>query len=205
MARLILRFSLLVSLLLTGSMALIRVQPHDDTDLRAFVLPGDDCPAPCFLGIRPGVTTLSDAVLALHRHPWITGIRIAQQPGNTLVSWNWLGSRARWMDSQSSGLLVSLDGRVDKIVIQSTISVGDFWLALGQPDSGGIALSRNRMAGTYMGTYADYAFYFSTSARCPGLNRWSAPAKITVVTRLSPTDERDSPNQIGSVCSRLAE
>jgi hypothetical protein len=205
MVRLHLKFTFAMLLLFTGSMALIRFQPHDDTDLRAFVLPADGCPAPCFMGIRPGVTTLSAAVLTLHRHPWITGIRVTQQPGNTLVTWNWLGSRARWIDSHSSGLLIAVNQRVDIVVIQSTISAGEFWLALGQPDNGGVTLAHNRLSGLYTGTYADLAFYFSTRVPCPGLNRWSAPAKITVVTRLSPTDESGSPNQIGSVCSRLAE
>lgn len=37
---------------------LIHAQPYDDSQLRAFLTPPEGCPAPCFMGIRPGITTV---------------------------------------------------------------------------------------------------------------------------------------------------
>jgi hypothetical protein len=59
-----LRLSLPLILLFTAALAVIRAQPYDDHELRELLLPAG-CPAPCFMGIRPGVTTVEEAVKIL--------------------------------------------------------------------------------------------------------------------------------------------
>ncbi len=54
--------ALLLSGLFLLPVLLIRAQPYDDGGLRAFLTPPEDCPAPCFMGIRPGVTTTEEAL-----------------------------------------------------------------------------------------------------------------------------------------------
>src|SRR5215468_1742980 len=48
---------------------LAHAQPYDDHDLRKLLLP-EGCPAPCFMGIRPGVTTTDEAVKLLEKSGW---------------------------------------------------------------------------------------------------------------------------------------
>ena len=64
--------------LLFAAAAVIRAQPYDDSELRAFLTPPEGCPAPCFMGIRPGVTTREEALtifMAIRQHrseQWMT-------------------------------------------------------------------------------------------------------------------------------------
>ena len=65
MTRLALKIAILligVSSALTG---LIRAQPYDSGALAAFFAPPEGCPAPCWQGIRPGLTTASNETLRL--------------------------------------------------------------------------------------------------------------------------------------------
>jgi hypothetical protein len=50
-----------LTLLLSVSIAVIRAHPYDDIAMRAFLVPSLECPMPCFLGIRPGATTVEEA------------------------------------------------------------------------------------------------------------------------------------------------
>src|SRR5262245_5414800 len=54
------RLSLVLTGLFTAALLVIRVQPYDDHDLRAFLTPPYGCPTPCWMGIRPGTTPVSD-------------------------------------------------------------------------------------------------------------------------------------------------
>src|SRR5690606_25048567 len=74
MFRLLLRPILLLTLLAALTIVLIRAQPYDDSDLRAFLTPPEGCPAPCFMGIRPGVTTVEEAIAILEGHEWVTNL-----------------------------------------------------------------------------------------------------------------------------------
>ncbi len=65
------RAALLLSVVFLLPVLLIRAQPYDDSDLRAFLTPPEDCPAPCFMDIRPGMTTAEEAVSILDAHPWV--------------------------------------------------------------------------------------------------------------------------------------
>lgn len=133
MCRLLLRPVLLLALLAALPILLIRAQPYDDSELRAFLLPPAGCPVPCFLGIRPGVTTSDDAAAMLGAQA-LTVDRISPNPP----------SGVRFRGSSSYGLVepsVFSYMHVENDVIQwmriqTNISLGEVWAAFGQPDWG---------------------------------------------------------------------
>jgi hypothetical protein len=57
----LIRLVVAFTLLFTIPILLIHAQPYDDSQLRTFLTPADGCPAPCFMNIQPGITTLRDA------------------------------------------------------------------------------------------------------------------------------------------------
>src|ERR1700692_4503745 len=74
--------------------AVITAQSADDSDLRRFLLPPEDCPIPCWQGIRPGVTHWDEADQILERNSWVDIIRFypGMAPNSALVTWTWSAS-----------------------------------------------------------------------------------------------------------------
>src|SRR4051794_14092484 len=66
----LIRLAILLIVLFTAVLLLIHAQPYDDHELRQLLLP-EGCPAPCFMGIRPGVTTMDEALELLKKSGWI--------------------------------------------------------------------------------------------------------------------------------------
>src|SRR5262245_29374883 len=101
MARPLVASTLLLTVLFAACIGVIRAQPYDDADLRAFLTPGDDCRMPCFLGIRPGVTTLEEAAGILQAHEWVGDITIENYPHGDMpwgfVRWNWNGQQPAFL------------------------------------------------------------------------------------------------------------
>src|SRR5262245_42221812 len=58
-------------LIFTAAMVLMRLPPYEDGRLRAFLTPPMDCDAPCWLGVRPGVSTLTASGQILQHNAWI--------------------------------------------------------------------------------------------------------------------------------------
>src|SRR5688572_3629883 len=89
-----LRFALALTTLFTGLLGAIHLQPYDDSDVRAFVAPPQDCAAPCFMGIRPGETTVGEAVDILWAHPWVDQVReFTSARGQRTIFWTWSGQQ----------------------------------------------------------------------------------------------------------------
>ena len=110
---------------------LIHAQPYDDSELRAFLMPPEGCPAPCFMGIRPGVTTVNDARGFLQAQPSLAdtvglnppfGLRFRANHPHDLIA-----------DSIYSYLEMQ-NGIVRWLRVHTNISVGEIWAAYGQPD-----------------------------------------------------------------------
>lgn len=133
MFRLLLRPVLMLILLAALPVFLIRAQPYDDSGLRAFLLPPAGCPAPCFLGIRPRLTTAQDAAVMLAANALLLdaispnpprGLRIRASRPNTLVE-----------DRVFSYMEVENEV-IQWIQMQTNISLADVWMTLGEPDWG---------------------------------------------------------------------
>jgi hypothetical protein len=131
MLRPVLKLSLLLIVLLALPIILIRAQPYDDSELRAFLTPSEGCPAPCFMGIRPGVTTTEEAIAILEAHPSLANTIELNLPD---------GIRLRAIDPQSptsdstSGYLSIENNIIQWLRIQTDISLWELWAIYGQPD-----------------------------------------------------------------------
>ncbi|MEP6988387.1 MAG: hypothetical protein ABI970_22475, partial [Chloroflexota bacterium] len=96
MPRLYFRLILLPLLIFTVALLLIHAQPYDDHELRNALLPPDGC-ASCFMGIRPGVTKVEEAIKILEASGWLEQYTYEQDATAIRVKWNdhrptWLGS-----------------------------------------------------------------------------------------------------------------
>lgn len=129
----LLRSSLLLTPLLCLPVLLIRARPYEDSELFALLTPPEGCPAPCFMGIRPGLTTSQAATALLGSQPLLANT-IAPNPPNGL----------RFRANHPHGLVedtVFSYLRVESSVIQwlrvqTNISLAEVWAAFGQPDWG---------------------------------------------------------------------
>src|SRR5689334_24336020 len=86
MNQLYLRLILLPVLLLTAVVVLIRSQHYDDQQLRQ-ALVSTGCPAPCFMGIRPGVTRSKEAMSLLKAHSWVANITAINSENPYQIWW----------------------------------------------------------------------------------------------------------------------
>ncbi len=118
---------------------LIRAQPYDDHELRALLTP-PDCEMPCFLGVRPGVTSYESALDTLDAQGtvgWVTTSTYYYIYGaGKIIQWSWDGSeasilKADWSDHPA--LMQEQGGVIIEIDIPTNITLGDLWLILGKP------------------------------------------------------------------------
>jgi hypothetical protein len=113
----------------------IQAQTYHDDALRAFLTPPEGCPAPCFMGIRPGVTTFERAAGILRAHAWIDQTSETQRYRNrwAYLFWTWNGTqpflpRGGYDNSLSTDIEVSGD-----LSIQTTITPVEIWWLYGPP------------------------------------------------------------------------
>ncbi len=91
MTRFYAKMMLALLILFFAAAAVIRAQPYDDSELRAFLTPPEGCPAPCFMGIRPGVTTVEEAITILENSAQISKIEKTEfnDQGYAYLTINW--------------------------------------------------------------------------------------------------------------------
>jgi hypothetical protein len=94
--RLFFKLALIVALIFAAFIAAIRAQPYDDSELRAFLTP-EGCPAPCFMGIRPGVTTMEESLVILEGHEWVGDITPNYDDEKNLrkLGWKWAENKSK--------------------------------------------------------------------------------------------------------------
>lgn len=140
MTRLIFKMALMLAVLFGVAVMLIRAQPHDDRELREFLTPPDGCEAPCFMGIRPGVTTVEEAIAILENHEWVESYTYETAEFPLYVSVRWSGKQHYLIDPDSWAVLFIKPGSPDRVVLISirvnyNIAAGNFSLSLGKPSS----------------------------------------------------------------------
>lgn len=96
MTRPFLRLSLLLIILFAAALTIIRAQPYDDHQLRELLLPAG-CPAPCFMGIQPGVTTVEEAVKILEASEWVEDYQLDGQ----IFTVRWNNNSPSWLANNS--------------------------------------------------------------------------------------------------------
>lgn len=152
MFRLILRPILLLTLLAVLPIFVIRVQPYDDSELRAFLTPSDGCPAPCFMGIRPGVTTIAETVAILRAHERVNEFWLDER-NFVHFTWNWSGKQPALINANHTGRVRLIPGhdKVESITIDSNIRIGDLYLLLGLPEK----VTIERLEGNFQSVFIE--------------------------------------------------
>ncbi|MFN8452562.1 MAG: hypothetical protein U0521_29140 [Anaerolineae bacterium] len=191
MTRLIALLAVGLALAFAAVLAAAQAQPLDD-DLRAFLLPPENCPAPCWEGVRPGVTTLDEAVALLEANPWVGRVVVRQNATFTFLYVEWSDQAPAFVENADSQLPTYLWVRNDiiqLILIPTRIPFGEIWLRLGAPSRGSFAVSGyrhsltlgNRPNTRHVALYYDGQVTVDTRVYCPVSLAlfWSAPATIT--------------------------
>lgn len=141
MLRFYLRLIFIPTILFTALLLMIRAQPYDDHELRQLLLP-DGCPAPCFMGIRPNVTTRDETMTLLSASGWVemgdstSGIEDTSFP----LTLKWNGKQTRFLNAEEGfGVQIIFQRAAPQTVIQiafnlsSSVTIGDVYLLLGKP------------------------------------------------------------------------
>jgi hypothetical protein len=108
----------------------------DDHDLRGLLVPHqDDCPAPCFMGIRPGVTSLDQAIYVLEEHEWVGHVNYSDIAlPDQIIWWDWTETSPLFVDSVIPGRLDIAGGIASRITISLNTTYGDIALISAMPD-----------------------------------------------------------------------
>jgi hypothetical protein len=190
MLRLHVRFSGLLLLLLGVLMLLIRAQPYDDHEIRALLLP-DDCTMPCFMGIRPGVTSIDDAVRLLENHAWVKQVA---RTGMS-VQWFWNGREPAFLEGTIAPSLSAIisDGLDTNVVgamyIPTHLPTGFIYLLMQNPttfriDPSNTLLSISSAHYVYL-SVSFGSFDVGAAIACPTRlnNFWSTSGLLSILSR----------------------
>lgn len=187
MTRVYLRFALLPLLFIMAVMLAVRAQPYDDHNLRPLLTP-DGCPAPCFMGIRPGVTTVSEMQRILRASGWMSEIRMAPYARWIGVIWNERAPAWFSNDNGGVGLLVAVSRRtVEEVHITTNLPLAQVQLLLGKPSLRyvnvfrGMGGSRYTPVLNYAAAYPARAMLVAVSQLCDRSNRLTLNTPATVV------------------------
>jgi hypothetical protein len=158
---------------------LIHAQPYDNAELRDLLTPSESCPMPCFMGIRPGVTSSYEAVGILERHEWVDEVRVAYHGVTQFpdaIDWTWNGHESSLISYTYDGFpqpgYVGVnDGTVEFVSIPTVVSVGDLWLTWGLPDEFRYTIVQGNKDSSvtlaYVNAYTRHNFWVSGIVPCP--------------------------------------
>lgn len=177
MFRILLRITTGCALLFTISILFMHDQPMHDQTIRALLIPSD-CLSPCFMGIRPGITRMTEAHDLLEAHPWVGDIESRLDSGccTIAVSWRWNGHQPDMLGDNENTVYFVYDPAtgeqiVQNIALHTRITGGEAILALGEwslADTGALkGLDRAYVEILYRRQFIS----LSADISCP-LSRW---------------------------------
>lgn len=180
MIRRLLLYTFPITMLFAGVMVAIRAHPYQDDGLRAFLLP-ENCPAPCWQGIRPGRMDVKTALDILRSHAWIRRVDTSLYDGfRGWITWDWNGHEPAWLlPSERDNLWID-QNLVVNVSLMTSLRFGDLWLALGMPDWTNSYYTRSRDVMRVFNGYADETLVVIFEIRCnQGLGGlWFAPTSL---------------------------
>jgi hypothetical protein len=156
------------ALLFAAALVVVRVRPFDDGGLR-MVLLSSACETPCFLGIRPGMTTTSEALDLLRSSPWVGTV----EPYEAGSRWTWSGAQPAFAGPAFSrifrGEITFSEGVVTRITLSTPVRWGDIFYVFGKPDEETYIKSRLPAAQEifHLASYALHGFTVQTRTSCP--------------------------------------
>ena len=177
MLRFLLMPMLALTLLFGAAIGSIRAQPDDAAyrqAVRDFLLPPLDCPSPCWQGIRPGITTLNEALELLDSRGWTGTINfhrgMAMDTGLLLMEWS--GQQPAFIDPEQPALFWIEANIVERMAVRMNIPYADAWRSLSMPERGAVSIGStsppifNHYAG-YHDTAAGVDFVLYSAENCP--------------------------------------
>ena len=167
-------------------MTLIQNQPYDASTLTSLLTASQDCPSPCFLGVRPGETTMNAAGLLLQSDPSVR-FEVTSDEYNT----HNIRQRIEWEYRQPNRVVHGNMYIEDSIVRHVTIydiPLAEVWLSMGKPDES------YEMMGSQVGPtgqvfdnpvmhvsyYTDWDVRVNVMADCANLWRDSVQMNVTL-------------------------
>jgi len=97
---------------------------------------------PCFMGIRPGVTTVEEAVRILAAHEWVEDVTMRFDatglPSELL--WMWSDRASVFVDEHNAGHLLLRNNMVFNVYVFTEIPAGSIRLLLSEPERTSIRL-----------------------------------------------------------------
>lgn len=155
---------------------LIRAQPYDDHDIRALLMP-DNCQMPCFMGIKPGVTTVDQAVKILGNSNWVQSLDMTYAQTQGLIMWSWSGLQPKWLFGKGIIDTEDMDNNgtreVFTIQFNTTVSLSQIALIYGdKPDYSWFALDSSTPSAPldhipHRIYYENYGVEISSNIPCP--------------------------------------
>ncbi|MHB8624734.1 MAG: hypothetical protein ACYDBJ_18840 [Aggregatilineales bacterium] len=154
MRRLTVWVSLLCVIAITGIGAIRAMSPtNDPLALRRAILNPGRCPMPCFIGIRPGVTSIHEALQILRSSPYldpnsITALAPGESAGSFTINWRTPGAMLSGSQAERAGQDVLIENEpgsdaVKIIIVHINVPLGDFVPLFGPPPSTALRLLPN--------------------------------------------------------------
>ncbi|MBA3869064.1 MAG: hypothetical protein H0X30_07915 [Anaerolineae bacterium] len=192
MTRIYLRLSLLPFMIFMAVALLIRTQPYDERAPIAVLVP-ITCRTPCFMGIRPSVTTIDEAITLLRKNEWVSQVIVLPNEIHpNQVGWLWsqkapdyLQRGGAYVDGQ---ILPNVNRKVSSIWFSTSLKAGDIPIILGDPQEDGLIV-----AGLYIPQhdprmkllvefwYPAYHLWMSVDQSCPyDADFWQMPVRISI-------------------------
>lgn len=139
MTRFLLRSSL-YALAAIGMAALLALtQLSDNPQLRGLLT--DSCLASCFMGVRPGVTTVEEAKTLLEAHPWVDRVIMIKNDEPYQMAWTWSDQAPDFLKSAPNTSELPYDGEIlfhkgiaSNIGFSTDLTFGDVALAWHYPE-----------------------------------------------------------------------
>ena len=172
---------MLLLVLFAAGVGLVRMQPQSANPALARVLLAD-CPAPCWEGIRPGVTSKDEALPRLRAHPWVAQIipDLYADYGEGWMHWRWSPDKPAFIpEENSNSLWVDNRNMVKNIEIRTTVPLGVMLLFLGDPDWSNVYPLGDTLI-QVNSAYVSRSFFilFQVSCTASIMEFWQTPVSI---------------------------
>ena len=190
MVKYCLKPAILLTVILALPIFVLRALPYEDHMIRDLI--SETCPAPCFMGIRPGVTTMQEAVYVLQSHTWVANGRDgfsalvrsavfydAAIP-RTTIEMRWSAAAPSWINGEQRGSITVEDRGVRDINIETHLSLGEMMLAFGEPDDSWFIISSHTSGRRfeYIAWYASERMLIRAEGLCPLRRYYNFPVHI---------------------------
>ncbi len=197
MTKLFVRIALFLVGLASAGVFIAQAQDRDESAVLPLFV-NETCEAPCFIGIRPGITLAEEAIDLLESHAWVENIEIRysdfRQHANTFwgyVYWEWKPDTPLWEQipdyqlARHTAFLRIRDGIVSEIAFSTSLPLGKVVLGLG--DAGQYILAAPNRYGeppytiTHSFYFPEAGFVMSSVSLCPALNPdWRQATTVTL-------------------------